>query len=299
MNIKVRPILIVLLIAVFAIGVVISSYFVLQVKAQTDAISELNERLKQAGLHIQDISIESRNPFQIEIVVIQKNNDGEWSSDAFWQDHLIKREVELSYKYGHELDSYSLFYADENGQIMKGGQKFLYPSDPSQKPYPFNSSTPDDQVVKKMISERIELFGVNLESIDVTTGIGSFNDVQLLKINLSTNDLQIADRAASRIVLSIRQLVEEINDEPGVRIAVVWVELVDETQEPLLVYLWDLELHNEKGGTAEGITDGFPSPAEPEENKDPTRTPYPTLTTQPYPEPSEQKTMPTTQQAYP
>ena len=299
MNVKVRPIFVGLIIAVSVISILISSYFVLQVRAQTDAVSDLKERLSQAGVQTEDISVVSRNPFHIKIVVQRSGNNEKWSSDEFWEDHLLKREAVLSYKYGHRLDSYTLVYIDENGQVVKGGQNFLYPDDPSQNPHPFNSSTPDDQVVEKLVMDRVELFGLDLESIEVTTGIGSFSDVQFLRIMLSTNDLTVADKAASRIVFSTRQLVEEINKEQGARIAIVWIELVDETERPLLVYLWDLELHNERGGTAEGITDWFPSPDEPEENKGPTPTPFPTMTAQPYPEPSEPETIPTTQPSYP
>ena len=299
MKLKVRPLFFALLLVVSAISILFASYLVLQVRAQTDTVSDLSLRLQQAGVQIENISVVHRNPFQIKIVVQRPGNNGTWSSDEFWQDHLIKRETVLSYKYGHRLDSYTIIYIDENGEVMKGGQKFLYPSDPSQNPYPFNSSVPDDQIVENMVLDQIELFGVDLESVQVITGIGSFSDVQLLKINLSTNDLEVADKAASRLVFSIRQLVEEINEKPGVRIAIVWVEMVDESENPLLVYLWDLELHNERGGTAEGVTDWFPSPDEPENHKDLTPTPFQTLTVQPYPEPSEPDTISTTQPAYP
>jgi hypothetical protein len=298
MNNKVRPILVVLLIAITAIGILISAHFVLQVSAQTDTVTDLTERLIQAGVQTEIIRVLSRNPFQIEIVVQRYSNGEKWSFDEFWEDHIIEREAELTYKYNHRLDSYTIIYVNENGEVIEGGQKFLYPNDPSQIPYPFNSSISDDQIAEKLVMDRIELFGVDLESIEVTTGIGSFSDVQLLKINLSTNDRNVADRAASRLVHSIRQLVEEMNKESGVRIAVVYVELVDDTGTPLLVYLWDLELRKERGGTAEGISDWFPSPVEPEEHKDPTPTAFPTMTFSPYPE-SSAPGMPATQPAYP
>lgn len=44
-----------------------------------------------------------------------------------------------------------------------------------------------------------------------------------------------------------------MNEEPGARIAVVWLKIEDAEGNPLLEYLWDLELSIERGGAAEGV----------------------------------------------
>jgi hypothetical protein len=172
------------------------------------------------------------------------------------------------------------------------GRAFLHPGDPSQKPYPFNLSKPDDQIAKKLVLDQINLYGLSLDSLEIDTGIGSSNDVQLMKINLSVPDIQTANKSLTEFILSLEPMVNNINKQPGARIAVVWTKLIDLKGELLLEYFWDLELHGATWHMADGITGGWysrPDVLEGEQTPIPTLPVSPTSTVQPYPPSSEYK----------
>jgi len=289
-----------LFLMVSLIGILLITLFIVQsemrVKAQDDLISSLTNTLLQEGVPLKDISILNRSPFQIEIAIQRSRSEKLWSSKDLWYDQLARREATLSYKKGHRLDSYVLSVYDIDGKLLDWGQTFLSPNRISQKPYPFINKEADDNKAENKAKELIELYGLTLDSLKVTSGIGSSTNVQLLKIQLSTDDVSLASKEIPDLVSSAHFLVPKINQEPGGRIAIIWLMIVDSKGKPLMVYLWDLELSCERGGSAEGITRWFSSPpaseGEIEFTPSPITTEYPTPIIQPYPDPSGQKIPP-------
>jgi hypothetical protein len=288
--------------------VLVASFLVIQkvirVRAQDDLITSLSETLTHEGVPLLNITTLSRSPFQIEISIERTQNIDEWSSDDLWYDHLSRREAELAYLNGHRLDSYTLAVYNPQGELLKWEQTFLSPGAISQNPYPYKNATPDDKTVEQNANDLIELYGLSLDSLQVKTGIGSRVDVQLLTIQMSANDLSIVNEAVPNIIPSIRIMTMKLNEVPGGRIAIIWLKIINNKGDPLLEYLWDLELDVERGGTEEGVTSWFTGPlSEPEGDMEPTNLPLatvsPTLTNQPYPEPINPKVYTTPQLPYP
>jgi hypothetical protein len=289
----------VLIVSIIVLGLIAIGFFsiryVMLAKAQNDLVTDLTNRLSDVGVPVKDVSLEnrfplwteSRDPFWVSITIQKIGGMDEWSSEDLWFDQLTRREVELSYQLGYRIDGYSLRRLNSVGEEISNEKTFLSPSDPSQSPYPFNPTDPDDEFVKMLVMERIKTFGLSVDAVKVGTGIGSSKNVQLLTIHLSTQDRQLASQAIPHLVPAIRPMIEEINQQPGARIAIVWVQLVDSNQKIIMEYLWDLELHVERGGTIEGVTGWFTPPPAAEEYIPTATQPVggegPTQTDQPYP----------------
>jgi hypothetical protein len=271
-------------------------------KAQTDLVSDLTQRLILEGVPLKEITINSQTPFLIEIV-LQSSSDGKKRTrEDFWYKHLAWREAALAYKNGDRLDGFTLSLLNSKGDLIDSVQLFLSPDDPSQKPYPFGSTKLDDTVALELVKEQIDLYGLSLERVDISTGIGSDDTVQILKLKLSSPNIDVTNKVLPSFIPSLKPFLTSVNKESGVRIGLLWLEVVDNNDELLLEYLWDLEVERTTWYMAEGIRGGwFSTPLEPESEMKPTITPDGTKpappTAQPYPEPNESDA--STQPAYP
>ncbi|MFC1879223.1 hypothetical protein ACFLZW_04860 [Chloroflexota bacterium] len=296
-----RALVLVLILAIIGIS---TAVYIIQGQAQSDVTIDLTKRLTQEGIPVESITTESDSPRKIVVTIVSSSNNDKWAPEDFWNKHLTWREATLSYKYGQRLEAVTLIVVNSKGETMDWAQSFFSPEDRSQTPYPFNSSEPDDQIAAEHVKGNIDLRGLELDSVEVTTGVGSFDDVQMLKLDLVAPTLEAANDALPSFIPSLRPLLSKVNKQPGSRIAIVRLDLVDADGNFLLEYIWDLELSRETWHMAEGITGGWfsrppdplptPTPSTvPEDN--PTHTPI----TEPYPSPEEgglDKSQPT---AYP
>ena len=259
-------------------------FFYLQGMAQSDLEADLSNRLVQAGVPVAEVNVKSHAPLSVDIVV-QSSSDGESrTSDDFWNKFLAKREAALSYKYGHRIDSFTLVLEGSPYGDRDSAQYFLYPHMPSQKPYQYGTSKLDDEKAKKSVFDRIELYGLSLDSLNVSTGIGSSDDVQLLELQLATPDIPTANQALGKLIPSMRPFLTGINKDGEGRIAVSWVKLIDSEGKLLVEHLFDVETQWETWFKDKQIENWYGGPRDIGPPLDVTSTPAPTVTLpQPYP----------------
>jgi hypothetical protein len=78
-------------------------------RAQDELVTDLTRRLNEDGIPLKQISIKSQIPFSIEVVIQHTSAEEGWADPDpknFWFDHLTRREIELSTRYGYRLDNY-------------------------------------------------------------------------------------------------------------------------------------------------------------------------------------------------
>lgn len=271
-----------LMLSLAAIGLSLA-FLVVQVNAQNEIVAALTERLTKQGVPVKDITVQNRMPFQIEITLQSSSGEAIRAPEDFWYKHLVWREAALAHRLGFRLHSFTLILLNAQGEILSWDQIYLYPDDLAQQSFPPDPSELDDKATKRLITDRINLYGMSIDSVEVSTGVGAYDDVQMLVIQLSVQDIQIANRALPQFMPSLRPLLEGINAEPGTRVAICRIELIDSKGRLLLEYLWDLEIGRHTWHIADDLTkDWFPHPA-PEEtpSSSPLSTPLPPLPSSP------------------
>ncbi len=234
-----------------------------RVNAQNEIVATLTERLTKQEVPIKDITVQNRIPLQIEIVLQSSSSGATRSHKDFWYKHLAWREATLAYRLGLRLHRFTLILLNTQGEILSWDQIYLYPDDLVHHSLSPDSSELDNKATEELVADRINLYGMSLDSTRVSTGVGGYDDVQMLTIQLSVQDIPIANRALVQFMPSLRPLLENVNAEPGTRIAICRIELVDSQDELVLEYLWDLEIGRHTWHMADSLTrDWFPHPPE-------------------------------------
>ena len=253
-----------LITGITSIGILLT-FLVVRASVQNDMVTDLNERLTQQGVPVQSITVQSRIPFQIEIVLETFSDATRITPEDSWHKHLAFREAALSYRFGFRLHSFTLVLVNAQGETVDWDQTYLHPESPSQQPFLSDPSKLDNDATEQLVLEQLDFYGTTVDELKVSTGAGVRNDVQTLEIRLSAPDLLAANKAIPGFMASLFSLLYDINDESeATQIAICRVWIVDDTDQILLRYLYDLEVGRHTWGIADGVTkDWFPHP-EPE-----------------------------------
>jgi hypothetical protein len=253
----------------------------LKVKSKNDLISELRARLVQSGVPVRSITVDSRIPFQITIILQSTGAGDRRTEDDVWNEHLAIRESSLAHKFGLNLDGFTLVLINQQGETIDWSQIGPGSLNPQSLAYrQFSSGTKelDNQATEALLREQLDFRGMAVDELTVTTGVGSELDVQSVSIRLSTLNLQTANPAIPAIIGSLKNGLNKVNQESDYsQVAICRLWILDSSGNILLSYNYDLELGSEWWGMAPGITqDWFPHPIE---------TPAKTSTPHSYPTP--------------
>ena len=253
---KYWPIIPVTLILIFSV------LSVMEVKAQEDLVTELNTRLTQLGVPVKDVSIDSRVPFQITIILQSSTTADHRTDEDALNEYLAYREAYLAHKFGLTLDSFAISLVNVNGDVIGWEQRFLtlrYTNPDFSAP-----KNLDNQATESLLREQLDFQGLQIDELTVTTGAGSEQDVQTVSIRLTASSLQAANAAIPGMIGTLISHLSKINRESDVSlIAVCRLWVTDNNGDILLSYLYDLELGLQQWGMAPGVTDDwFPHPVE-------------------------------------
>jgi hypothetical protein len=253
---KYWPIIPVILILIFSV------FAVMEVKAQEDLVAELATRLTRLGVPVKDVSIDSKVPFQITILLQSSTTTDHRTDEDALNEYMAYREAYLSNKFGLDLDSFIISLVNVNGDVIGWEQRFLtlrYSNPDFSAP-----KNLDNQATESLLREQLDFQGLQIDALTVTTGAGSEQDVQSVSIRLSASSLQAANTAIPGLIGTLISNLSKINQEGEVSlIAVCRLWVVDKNGDILLSYLYDLELGMQQWGMAQGVTDDwFPHPVE-------------------------------------
>jgi hypothetical protein len=235
---------------------------VMEANAQEDLVTELTTRLTGLGVPVKDVSIDSKVPFQITIL-LQSSTTGDHGTDEdALNKYMAYREAYLADKFGLTLDSFAISLVNVNGDVISWEQRFLtlrYTNPDFAAP-----KNLDNQATETLLREQLDFQGLQINELTVTTGAGSEQDVQSVSIRLTASSLQAANAAIPGLIGTLISNLSEINQESDVSlIAVCRLWVTDNNGDILLSYLYDLELGLQQWGMAPGVTDDwFPHPVE-------------------------------------
>lgn len=266
---KYWPIIPVILILIFSV------LSVMEANAQEDLVAELTTRLTGLGVPVKDVTIDSKVPFQITIILQSSTTGDHGTGEDALNEYLAYREAYLSDKFGLTLDSFIISLVNVNGDVIGWEQRFLtlrYTNPDFSAP-----KNLDNQATETLLREQLDFQGLQIDALTVTAGAGSEQDVQTVSIRLTASSLQAANAAIPGLIGTLISHLSKINRDSDVAlIAVCRLWITDNNGDILLSYLYDLELGMQQWGMAPGVTDDwFPHPIETDSPTPilPTRTP--------------------------
>lgn len=260
---------------VLALAIItISTIFVTRrVQAQGGILSVLTDQLAQQGVPVKGSRIVSQIPFRIEITIQSSSDNATVARQDPLFEHLIQRDVSLMQNAnGITIDRVKIVIVNSAGTA-------IYWSDtPVRTTANYQASKWDDASAAALVASKLDLHGMTLGKLDVSS---DSTGARTLSIQLSVANIQVANSAIPQFIPELSIRVNNLNAQQGVQIAICKVNVFDDAQRPLLMYVRDVQLSQENWWQADNVTqDWFPhvAPTPP-----PPATTLPPLTPAPYP----------------
>ena len=243
------------------IGIVNSVFLVAQVNAQNQSIEILAERLREKGVPLSDATLVSRVPVEIELVLQSSSAGKELTPEDIWFAQLARREADLAYRIGIQINSYTLTLINSKGEVLQSEKNTVAARDLSQQTILPTSSQLDDVSTEQLVKEELHLSGMSLDALDVSSdalrGMG-----QSLVMQLSAPDVATLNSAIPSLLGDpIRNFLGNFNSKHGTRIVICWIRIKDQQGHLLINYVWDVETRTETSLQAEGTIPWYPVPA--------------------------------------
>jgi hypothetical protein len=250
---------------------------------QGDIAQLLEERLKQLGVSVTSVKVTNQSPLEIEITLQSQGDEEHFSKVDFWDKCISRRETEFAYlNYGTHIDSYRTIILNSKGENIYDNTTYLDPDKPSQKFNPGTPSNLDLDQTKEILNQTLDVGKLKLLSLDVPPRYFDQWNSKLVTIDLSTgiDSHQAAELWVSEFIIGLKPQINAINDQNGLRVALVWVKIYDPQENLLVDYFLDIDLGTQTFWVAEDFHGGWYSePA-------PVASPFPTIDTTPIPSPS-------------
>ena len=256
--------------------VIAGAFLTVQINAQNQSAALLFQRLTQKGVPVESVAVASRIPFQIEITLQSSSDSQNVTFDDAWFMQLARREATLAYRLGMRVNSYTLTVLNSTGEKIAWEQNYLYPSDLSQQPVTPVVPRVDDAVAERLVAERLRPGDMSLDMLEVSSDATLADGGQILFIQVSVLDLDVANRSLLTFLDSLFRMLDTINAEEGTHLVLCRLRLVDRQGSILLDYVQDLETHQQQWSAVKGLTnEWYPHPPD-ETPSAPPRTSTPT-----------------------
>jgi hypothetical protein len=264
----------VLFFSIFVGIILIGAIMAIQVNAQNQSSNDIAERLKQKGVPLKHVVTFRRIPYEIEIALNSTSDSGNLALEDNWFIQLANREATMAYRIGVKINSFKLKAYNTKGELIYSTQTYLYPDDINQElPVPSYVEV-DNLRTKEIVSGKLQLAGLALDILDITPEDNIRGLGQVLMIQVSTANLETANRSLPTFLSSLFQMLDTINIEQGTYIVLCHLRVMDSQGTVLLDYVRDLEAGATQWTGVTGLYDDWyphPEPA-------PTEGPEPVIT---------------------
>lgn len=267
------------LFAVIVVVIGLAMYVTIKVNAQNQYTSDLAERLERRGVPVKHVAILKRIPYEIEIVLQSSSSDDHLSLEDNWFMQLARREAVLAYRVGTGLDSFKLIVLNVKSEVIYSTQTYLYPEDLSQQLIPPEQLKVDNATTKEIIMHQLQLAGLSLDSLDISSeDVDGFSG-QVLMVQVSSENLDTANQSMPKFLGSFFKMLDTINGEHQTYIVLCRLRLLDQKGNVLLDYVKDLESGFVQWTSVEGLYDEWhPKPKATDNGMSPIPTPAPIFT---------------------
>ena len=173
-----------------------------QVIAQQEVVEYLKERLEKQDISVVEMTISRRLPLRLEITIQSASESEKAMPDDPMNLHTVRREVILAQQQGYAVDSFTLILLNRQGDTLFWAET---PVDVENVSLEISPSEIDDDATQNMIGERLDLHGMSMTDIEVSSSGG----IQTLILQLATPSLEEANQALPHFMPSLRPLIEE------------------------------------------------------------------------------------------
>jgi len=218
--------------------------------------------LKNLGIPIKQVSILSESPMEVRITLQSTSQSEVATADDMWNKHIAARWAELAYLTGPRVDSYQLHLANAKGNIIGSEKVFLNSDYPSQHLTAVEATAVDDAAVLAILREQLDFLGMTPTRWNVVTGGVVRDNTKVIEVDLSTPNVETANRTINLLVPSVSRVVHRINAKTGAQIAIFRLKVIDASNRVLIDYILDLETGTEVWLVERGVdANWYPKPA--------------------------------------
>jgi hypothetical protein len=241
------------------LGIIVAALLSVRANAQIQSTGILAERLRNQGVPVKAVEIVNGEPGEVEIILQSTSAGSEFAPEDLWYAQLARREASLAHRIGILLDGYTLTQINMRGEILSSGYHNIASDDPSQQSVASALPQLDDEATGVLIGEELELYGLSIASLDVTSGVQPDVGQRLIML-LSVPDLEAANQAIPAVLPPISYYLDNINSEHDTNVVICWIRIQDQQGNLLVNYIVDLETGTETWSKADDILAWYPSP---------------------------------------
>jgi len=254
---------------------------VIQVNAQNECTSDLEERLQKSGVPYKHVTTISRVPYEVEIALQSSSNNDQLALEDNWFMQLARREATFTYRTSERLKSYKLVVFNTKDELIYSTQTYLYPEDLNQKLTTSRQTTIENAQAEKIIRGLLQFGELSPDKLNVISESTAEGSGQILIISVTATDISTANRSLPIFLDSLFQLLDTVNEKYGTYIVLCHLRLFDSGGNVLLDYVRDVEAGHTQWTSVSGLYNEWHSDPGKTEIPIPTTAP----TSEPYPSP--------------
>lgn len=218
--------------------------------------------LKDHGIPIQEVSILRESPMEVQIALQSISPSEVATTDDMWNKHIAARWAELAYLTGPRVDSYQLRLVNAKGKAIGSERVFLNSGYPSQHLTTVGVAALDESATLAILRERLDFLGMTPIRWKATTGGVVRDNTKVIEVDVSTPNIEAANRVINLLVPSVSRAVHQIGANTGAQIAIFRLRVIDESGKVLVDHILDLETGTENWSVENGVeANWYPKPA--------------------------------------
>ena len=249
------------IIIVAVVAIILTAFSLIQsgaVRAQQDIFEELTAQLIQDGVPIKSSQLVQDSNFDPSFMIhymIQSSSEGDSVAP---EDPLILNtighEVNLASRQGLNIGAFRTTLINMNDKVLVDVATAL--DENTDWPINFDQSCKLNTDAVSAVLEKFPTFGMSRKGINVSL---NHEDLMTVVFEYQTKSVETANVNLSDVIMQTESGLIKLHKERGTRIAVYQILIYDDTGDPILKYINDLQFGCVSWWQADGLVkDWFP-----------------------------------------
>ena len=226
---------------------------VIQVNAQDQYTSDIEDRLQNSGVPVKHVMTISRLPYEVEIALQSSSDNDHLALEDNWFMQLARREATFTYRTSERLKSYKLVVFNSKDELIYSTQTYLYPEDINQKLTTSRQTTIENAQTEKIIRDLLRFGELSPDKLNVISESTDEASGQILIISVTATDIGTANRSLPIFLDSLFQLLDTVNEKYGTYLVLCHLRLFDSGGNVLLDYVRDVEAGHTQWTSVSGL----------------------------------------------
>ncbi len=212
---------------------------------QESVVEYLKSKLDQLGVPVDNIVVLQDVPLEIEVTIRSLGTDDKGAPEDSINVHMVFRESMFAADRGYRINGLTTIVLNMKGeQVYKGWIKI----EPELMYHKIDPPRLAEAATASLLSEKLAQYGLSRIDGAVISAEG-FQTLNLYASGISKEDAALVIPPSKD---GLHHLTQDLNSQ-GAGIALAILKLSNETDEPLLVYFFDLQFGTEGWWVVDGI----------------------------------------------